>query len=260
MASFHQHHHIIPNLLHWLAAGALGASVASLAARFGVRDADRMPGESLMPACLYCLKSYSWQNLTPLFGWILRPDTLSFPCPCGQRRGEIAMPVIEIAGIVIGITAMVLGGWGPWDIPMIAGLTLLPAIAWVDLQYGIIPDALNLLLGILGAFWVWTSGGDFDIALLTAGGLLLTGLFFAVVYSHWRGREMLGIGDVKFFAAAGLWLLPEQVPWFLGMAGILGIGLSFGWRRAGGGKEFPFAPALCVSLIVCIFYQILTTP
>ena len=85
-------------------------------------------------------------------------------------------------------------------------------------------------------------GGDIYIALMVSASLLALGLFCAVVYSRWRGKEMLGLGDVKFFAAAGLWLDPQMVPWFLALAGIIGAITGLAWQRLGGGKESPFAP------------------
>jgi prepilin signal peptidase PulO-like enzyme (type II secretory pathway) len=70
---------------------------------------------------------------------------------------------------------------------------------------------------------------------------------------------MLGLGDVKYFAASGFWLHPHSSPWFLALGGVVGIVFDLGWRHAGGGKQFPFAPALCVALAVCILYQLAFT-
>lgn len=246
-------HHIIAHILQLLTGGGLGLFMASVAHLFGTRAADRMPGESRRPHCFYCLKPLTWQESFPLFGWLLRPDLATLPCPCGKRTGLWTQPTAEIIGFVLGIIAMYLADWSVAAAPLCLGIGLLVAIAFVDLQFGIIPDGLNILLAIIGAWWVWKSGGDFYMALAVAGSLLAVGLFCALVYSRWRGREMLGLGDVKFFAAAGLWLPIEAAPWFLALAGILGVIVSIIWRYAGGGKEFPFAPALCLSLILCLF-------
>ncbi len=252
-----QSHHTIAHILQLLAGGGLGLFIAALAHQFGTRSADRMPGESRWPHCFYCLHPLTWQESFPLIGWLLRPDLLKMPCPCGKRTGLWAQPTTELIGFALGVFGMYLTDWmSPASLPLCLGLGLMVAIAFVDLQFGIIPDGLNLLLAALGAWWVSASGGDFYMALIASGILLAVGLFCALIYSKWRGREMLGLGDVKFFAAAGLWLPFETAPWFLAMAGIFGIALSFLWRRAGGGKEFPFAPALCLSLVLCVLYPI----
>ena len=67
---------------------------------------------------------------------------------------------------------------------------------------------------------------------------------------------MLGLGDVKFLAAAGFWLQPQNSPYFLIASGLFGALIGALWKRSGGGKEFPFAPALCLSLALIILYQL----
>ena len=248
-----RHHHLIAHILQLLAGGGMGLFMAGLAQHLGTRAADRMPGESRWPHCFYCLKPLTWQESFPLFGWILRPDLASMPCPCGKRTGLWAQPVAEIIGFFFGLLAMYLVDWSVPAAPLCLGVGLLAAIAMVDLQFGVIPDGMNAALAIVGAWWIAKSGGDFYMALAVAGSLLAVGLFCALVYSKWRGREMLGLGDVKFFAAAGLWMPIEAAPWFLALAGIFGVIASVVWRYFGGGREFPFAPALCLSLIFCLF-------
>jgi leader peptidase (prepilin peptidase) / N-methyltransferase len=252
-----QQHHLIAHILQILAGGGLGLFAASFAHQFGTRACDRMPGESRWPHCFYCLKPLTWQESFPLIGWLLRPDVRDMPCPCGKRIDQWPQPIVEIIGFFLGLIGMYLANWTPAAMPLCLGLGLMAAIAFVDLQFGLIPDGLNLLLALDGLWWLWKSGGDFYMALVISGFLLVVGLFCALIYSKWRGREMLGLGDVKFFAAAGLWLPLSTAPWFLALAGVFGVAMSILWRRAGGGKEFPFAPALCLSLVVCFLYPLI---
>ncbi len=256
----HHHHHLIANILHLIAGGGIGLVAAALAQHIGARSADRMPGDSRAPECFYCLRPLTWQDISPLFGWLLRPDTLNFPCPCGLRKNQWTQPAVEILGLLFGVIGMYLADWGWTAVPLCIGLGLLPAIAMIDLQFRIIPDGLNMLLGVLGLWWLYASGGDRPSALIVAGSLLAVGLFFALVYSRWRGKEMLGLGDVKFLAAAGLWLRPDLAPWFLTVAGGLGVGIGFLWRYLGGDKEFPFAPALCLSLVIFVLVETAQMP
>ncbi len=256
----HHNHHLIANILHLLAGGGLGLVAAGLAMVFGWRSADRLPGESRMPQCVFCYRPFTWQEISPLFGWLLRPDTLKFTCPCGLKKGYWPQALCEVAGFALGVAAMYFQDWSWASIPLCIGIGLLPAIALIDLHFGIIPDGLNLLLGIFGFLFVMMGDGDYYLALAVAAVLLSLGLFLAIVYSKWRGREMLGLGDVKFFAASGLWLHAHSAPWFLAAGGILGIGFNFAWQHAGGDKQFPFAPALCAALAGCIIYQLIGSP
>ena len=256
----HHHHHVIANILHLLAGGGLGLVAAGLAFAFGWRSADRLPGESRAPQCHYCFRPFTWQEIFPLIGWLLRPDTLSFACPCGLRKGLWQQPAAEIMGFALGLLAMYLQDWSLAAVPLCVGIGLLPALALVDFHFGIIPDGHNLLLGVFGIAFVLMNGDDIYLSVAVAATLLCIGLFFALVYSKWRGFEMLGLGDVKFFAAAGFWLHPHSSPWFLALGGVIGIAFNFLWRRAGGDKQFPFAPALCAALAAFVLYQLVEVP
>jgi prepilin signal peptidase PulO-like enzyme (type II secretory pathway) len=91
---------------------------------------------------------------------------------------------------------------------------------------------------------------------LTASALAL---FLHYGYGKLRGREVLGFGDVKFFAVAGLWLgLYGLVP-FLFYAGFIGTLLGIGWRLLGKGAIFPFGPALAITLFALVIYPSYTT-
>lgn len=247
-------------ILALIGGGFLGLISASIATHLGLRSADRMVGESRSPHCLYCLRPIGFANSFPLLGWLLRRHPLRFPCPCARRTGLYHQPIIEASGFILGIAAVALVGLSLKAIPLAIALGLLPAITLIDLFFGIIPDGHNLLLGLFGLAWLALGGGDLYIALIILAVLLALGLFCALIYSRWRGRDMLGLGDVKFFAAAALWLQPEMVPWFLGIAGFSGAIGGLIWQRATGTKEFPFGPALCFSLLVCITIQLLRTP
>ena len=234
----------------------MGLVSASLVQQFGWRSADRLPGESRWPHCVFCLAPLTWQDVFPFFGWLLRPDVLKLPCPCARRTGLWPQPVAEGLGFALGMLGIYLVGWHLLAAPLCLGLGLLPGIALVDLYFGVMPDGSSFILALTGLVWLMLGGGDIYIALMVSASLLALGLFCAVIYSRWRGKEMLGLGDVKFFAAAGLWLEPQMAPWFLALAGLIGAATGLAWQRFGGGKESPFAPALCLSLALCIVYQV----
>lgn len=236
--------------------GAIGLITASLAGHFGFRSADRLPGESRNPHCFFCLRPLQIHEYFPLLGWILRIDMGRFSCPCGKRTGQWAQPVIEMLGFLLGVIAVAVAGWSVLLIPVCMALGLLVAMAFIDLAFGIIPDGLNLLLGLLGGVALFMGDGDVYMGLIGAAGLLGLGLLLAITYSKIRKKEMLGLGDVKFFAAAGLWLPITMIPWFLVASGVIGLVMGLVWQRVTGTKEFPFAPALCLSLAGSLFYQL----
>lgn len=245
----------IANIFHIVLGGLISLITGGLATQFGYRSADRHTGESRMPHCLYCQSRLQWYEFFPLFGWLLRKNPFTLPCPCGKKLQQWPQPLAEFTAFGLGAASVAFAGWGWEALPVCIGLGLLPAIALIDFSFGIIPDGLNLLLGLCGIGWAF-SHGDIFIGMIMSALLLCLGLGLALGYSKLRGKEMLGIGDVKFFAAAGLWLPLEYGPPFLFGAGLFGILFSLAWRRISGEKEFPFAPALCFSLALCILVQL----
>ena len=81
---------------------------------------------------------------------------------------------------------------------------LCAVLAWIDIRDGIIPDWLNLAIAVLAlGKIIATAEPSFAIEALGEGAVigavfwLLRRLYFA-----FRGIQGLGLGDVKFLAAA----------------------------------------------------------
>jgi leader peptidase (prepilin peptidase)/N-methyltransferase len=87
------------------------------------------------------------------------------------------------------------------------------ALAWIDARHGVLPDSLTLPLIVVGLIVVGTLQPD-DVADRVPGAavgyLFLAGV--AWVYRTLRGREGLGMGDAKLFAAAGAWVGAFALP------------------------------------------------
>jgi leader peptidase (prepilin peptidase) / N-methyltransferase len=98
-----------------------------------------------------------------------------------------------------------------------AGLALtVIAIAVIDARHLIIPDGLNAfgaVLGLLHAGLAASSAVE-AIALAALRGAVLALVFLAVraIYRRLRGREGIGLGDVKLAAVAGVWLDWHMMP------------------------------------------------
>ncbi len=92
---------------------------------------------------------------------------------------------------------------------LVAAPLLLLALSIIDLKHWILPDELNLALGITGiAFHIFTAYRFLGIEDMLLGAALGAGLLYVIRYFSNRhyGRDTLGLGDVKLLGAAGLWL------------------------------------------------------
>lgn len=94
------------------------------------------------------------------------------------------------------------------DILCIAAL--LPTCAgliWTDLRSGLLPDWMNAIIAISGLVRM-AAGDDPSSALWGAAAALAVGIVLLLLrrlYAMVRGRQGLGLGDVKFLMAATLW-------------------------------------------------------
>jgi leader peptidase (prepilin peptidase) / N-methyltransferase len=107
------------------------------------------------------------------------------------------------------------------------GLLLL-GVAWADARRFVVPNALSagaFALGMIHAI-VQSPDSAFDGALTALSrAALAAGLFFLVriAYRRFRGREGLGLGDVKLAAAAGAWLSLPMLPVAIEVAAITAL-------------------------------------
>lgn len=112
-------------------------------------------------------------------------------------------------------------------------------LAIIDWRHMILPDAITLPLIPAGLAAAWTLGQPAPADSLT-GALAGAAVLWAVraAYRALRGREGLGLGDVKLFAAAGAWLGWAALPAVLLAASLLALGLV-AWALAAGRKIEP---------------------
>jgi leader peptidase (prepilin peptidase) / N-methyltransferase len=120
---------------------------------------------------------------------------------------EAAIAVICTAAVAVSV----------WALPGIGGLLgaglalLMVAIAAVDYRKFIIPNELNaaaLILGIVNAAAADTTFASWSASLALLRGAITMAVFLAmrVLYRRLRGREGLGLGDIKLAGVAGVWL------------------------------------------------------
>ncbi len=159
-------------------------------------------------------------------------------------------PVVEALAVAVAVSAVLAApGWVAWA-GAAMGWTLILAAA-IDWRAMILPDALTLpLVGAGLALSFAGLGAPVDHAIGAAGGFA----FFAALGWLWErssGREALGLGDAKLFAAAGAWLGWQGLPSVMLLGGVLGLGFALARRAfAGGGLRdpLPFGPALAAAM------------
>jgi leader peptidase (prepilin peptidase)/N-methyltransferase len=141
-------------------------------------------------------------------------------------------------------------------------LCLLGAVlAWIDIRDGIIPDWLNLSVAGLGLARIVIVGG-LGGGIEAAGEGAAVGLTFWLLrrlYFGWRKIQGLGLGDVKFLAAAGIWIGIAGLPILLLFAALTALAAAAVMQLAGRDMtrqtSLPFGPFLTIGLLLALVVQ-----
>jgi len=122
---------------------------------------------------------------------------------------------------------------------VLAGLAVL--IAAIDARYFIIPDELTvttLVLGLAAAVAREPAGWPEPMLAAASRGLALALMFwvFRASYGWLRGREGIGLGDVKLAGVAGVWLAWPTIPVAIEIAAVAAL-VTVLIRRSTVGQE-----------------------
>lgn len=170
----------------------------------------------------------------------------------------------------------VLGGWGMailcplfvgWALAvgappaataaLIVFALLLCALTVVDLKYYLLPDVFvlpGLALGLVLSPWALGLPWQNSVAGAAVGFLFFGGLKWG--YARWRGREGLGLGDVKLLACLGAWVGASNLPLVLLLASALALPASWvAQRTRGAHAPIPFGPALALGAWLTLLYS-----
>jgi leader peptidase (prepilin peptidase) / N-methyltransferase len=202
---------------------------------------------SRCPACQAPIKA---SHNVPVLSWLLlRGRCASCRAPISARY-----PGIELAtGIAFAAVAWRFG-FGATALLACLYTAYLIALAGIDIDRQLLPDILTLPLlwiGLLAS--LWPGAGDVpppaalrDAVLGAAGGYLFLWLVFHL-FRLATGKEGMGFGDFKLFAAIGAWLGWQMLPLVLllaaGVGAVVGVAMMAA-SRLGRGVPIPFGPYL----------------
>lgn len=207
-----------------------------------------LPVAAARSRCDHCAERLTMRDLVPLLSWLVNRARCRH---CAYPLSAF-YPGIELAAVLVALWAATqLSGWLLW-----AGCGLgwsLLALSVTDQRAMILPDALTLPLIPAGLTVAWA----IDPATLPDH---VTGMAvgFATLlairggYRKLRGREGLGLGDVKLMAAAGAWLSWQALPSVLLTATVCGLALvvirTVANRPPDPQECIPFGPCICLAI------------
>lgn len=208
-------------------------------------------------ACPSCKTKLSALDLVPLFSWIFSGGK----CRYCKTKVSFIYPALELlcAGLSCGVYSIF--GFTVEALFIIGSLPFLMALFVIDFKHYILPNQLVfivLVIGLIRLFYFSVSDvfvSPSDLFMPYIGGAFIYALvpyILGVILTAVLKKDALGMGDVKFFFAAGVWLGVSDLANFMMLSGALAIVFALSWRVIKKKDVFPFGPALIVS-----FYSLL---
>jgi leader peptidase (prepilin peptidase)/N-methyltransferase len=239
----------------------------------------RIPaGESIIrPAshCPKCGKPIAPYDNVPVLSWLV----LRGRCRNCKAPISAMYPVVEFVSGALFAACLLAFGPKPAAVKWAVFCALLLVLAVTDLRERILPDKVNLTGGVLGLIWsafvpvgdgtsLWLANHMFEFPppapVLSVADALIGAAFgagilwlFAEGYFRLRGREGMGLGDVKMMGLAGTFLGAKAVVLTIMAGAVLGsvIGLAFVlFQRKGSDYELPFGLFLAAGAVATVFY------
>jgi leader peptidase (prepilin peptidase)/N-methyltransferase len=213
---------------------------------------------SACPACKVPITA--WQNI-PIISWLF----LRGRCAACKTRISARYPLVEFMTAALSATVAWHFGFGPNAACAILVTWALIALTGIDIDHQLLPDNITLPLmwaGLAAAVVIGpmsrealpVSPRDAIIGAM-AGYLSLWLVFHAFRLA--TGKEGMGYGDFKLFAALGAWLGWKMLPLIIllaaGTGAVLGISMILlrGRDRA---APMPFGPYLAMAGWLAIMY------
>nr|WP_086938436.1 A24 family peptidase [Thaumasiovibrio occultus] len=190
--------------------------------------------------CPKCNTGIKFYDNIPVISWLLLRGK------CRQCSNPISAryPLVELLTGTLALVVSLHFPAGPWGFALLGFTFVLVALTFIDFDTQLLPDSLTLPLmwaGIVTALLGW-SPLSLETSIIGAmtGYLSLWSIYW--LFKLLTGKEGMGYGDFKLFAALGAWLGWSMLPMIILMASIAGtVGGVIQLRRAGKDNQQPFS-------------------
>jgi len=216
----------------------------------------RLPkGESIVTPgsrCPSCGHAIAWFENIPLVSWL----ALKGHCRYCRETIPVRYPLLELCmGLTWGYMAWHFG----WSSGLVMALTLsmiLWVLTWIDLETGLLPNAITLPGIGIGIIFSMVTGHMMDGVLGAVAGY---GVFWLVarIFFLLTNREGMGYGDFKLLAMLGAFLGWQALPFIIFLSSVCGavIGsLYLLLARKHIYTQIPFGPWLAVSGMIWLLW------
>lgn len=212
---------------------------------------DLIKPDSTCPACGHEIRA--WENI-PVVSY------LALGGKCSQCKARISprYPIVELATGLLSLALAWQFGATVQTAALLVFFWALIALTMIDVDHQLLPDAITLPLLWLGL--LLNLGGTFvpleqAVVGAVAGYLSLWSIYWAFKLA--TGKEGMGYGDFKLFAAFGAWFGWAALPLIILLSSLVGaiVGITM-IAILGRDRQIPipFGPYLCGAALVYVFW------
>ncbi|MFP3440489.1 A24 family peptidase [Pantoea sp. SIMBA_133] len=199
--------------------------------------------------CMLCRAPILWRDKIPLISWLC----LQGRCrACRQAIGVLPL-LFELTGALLCLMLVIVFNACPLTAAFIlVASCLLLLLAVIDQRHFLLPDVLTgalLWLGLSRFFFA----APLSVTSAVGGAVAGYGSLWllAWLYRQIKHQEGLGNGDIKLFAALGIWCGWQALPWIALIASVSAL-LAFAVRaiihkRLYMNSPLPFGPFLAAA-------------
>lgn len=199
--------------------------------------------------CTACGRPLAWYENVPIVSWI----ALRGRCRTCGARISVMYPLVELATALIFVGAVSVYGLTPLTAVRVVFACALVVLFAIDLRHRILPNVITLpgiVAGFIASLFLPPGWRSSLIGIVAGGGVLFA---ISEIYYRTRGREGLGMGDVKMLAMIGAFLGWPYMLLALVVASLSGscVGLALiASGRGGMQAALPFGTFLALGALV----------
>lgn len=223
---------------------ALGASLGSFSNCISQR---LISGQSFVipSSCNHCKSVIQFRDLIPVISY------LNLKAKCRTCKIIFSKSYLYAELFLLGLSALgyfALGLGGEFWIYM-GTLPFIAIAIFTDFEVQKIPDLSSIGIAVLGLLQMFIHENYNSITSLFI--VLFLMLLLRFIFAKALHKDALGDGDFYLILATALWVQPLNLPIYIFTMGLVGVGTSLFWRHKFHSDQFPFAPAIVFSMLIC---------
>jgi leader peptidase (prepilin peptidase)/N-methyltransferase len=205
--------------------------------------------------CSHCGHQIRWYENIPVLSWL----ALRGKCSACRKPIGVRYPMVELATGALFFYCIQRWGATPTGLMWCGFCAAIVALTLIDWDTTLLPDDITLPLlwaGLIGAALRWT-GVPLTQALW---GAVAGYMSLWLVYQGFKlltGKEGMGYGDFKLFAALGAWFGWQALVPIILMASVIGALVGITLKMTSGlreGGQMPFGPFLAGAGITAMLF------